>query len=223
MKQYKTVLAFGDSHTAGCELASVNTLEEYLQGTVTLEQADDPGKKLAYPQKLADLLGIPCENYALTGGSNERSLRKLIENIQDNCIVLFGYTSPDRREFFYPDEGLFLGRDNDNYIQTGVQWTGMIDIATKSSPMTHPINNEYLNIVRHKDNIDAVQNFVSAICTAHNCKVMDIALCETQNPMFNYLDWCRSENYKQLPYLHYEEQAHNRLAEKLWQTIGDIT
>ena len=52
---------------------------------------------------------------------------------------------------------------------------------------------------------------------------MDIALCETQNPMFNYLDWCRSENYKQLPYLHYEEQAHNRLAEKLWQTIGDIT
>ena len=64
MKQYKKVLAFGDSHTAGCELASVNTLEEYLQGTVTLEQADEPGKKLAYPQKLADLLGIPCENYA---------------------------------------------------------------------------------------------------------------------------------------------------------------
>lgn len=222
MNNINKILAFGDSHVAGCELSSSSTLDDYLQGKISLEQADAPGKLLAFPQKLADMLDVPCENYALTGGSNDRSLRKLTETIEENCLVIFGYTSPDRKEFYYPDEGLFLGRDDDNFIQTGVQWTGAIENARKSSPMTHPINNQYLHILRHYDNINNVFTTVDSICKAYNSKVIHIAVADIDHSMFNYLDWCKDNNYKQLPYLHYEEQAHTDLAELLWKNIGDI-
>jgi hypothetical protein len=48
MTVYQSVLAFGDSHVAGCELSADTYL--YLTGNVTLEHADAAGKLLAFPQ-----------------------------------------------------------------------------------------------------------------------------------------------------------------------------
>lgn len=223
MITFKKVIAFGDSHVAGCELSSQYSLNDYLQGNISLEQADEPGKQLAFPRKLAKLLNLSCENYALTGGSNDRSLRKLIEVIEEDCLVLFGYTSPDRKEFYYPDDGLFLGRDRDNFIQTGVQWEGTIASATKNSPMNHPINENYLKILRQYNNIPNIYKTVDSICKAYNSKVIHIAVADIDYDMLNFLDWAKTNQYKQLPYLHYEEKAHTDFAELLWKHIGDIT
>lgn len=229
MNNIKKVLAFGDSHVAGCELASTHTLNDYLQGKITLEEADAEGKKLAFPQILANKLNVPCENYALTGGSNDRSLRKLIDTIEENCLVIFGYTSPDRTEFYYPDEGLFLGRDSDNFIQAGVQWTGMIDKDSKSSPMIHPFNDMYIeHILRQYDNIKYVYNCVNSLCSAYKARVMHLSMTSvtysymTKLDGFNsYLSWCKVNNFKQQPYLHYDQNAHNELAGLLWKHLGD--
>ncbi len=118
MKIFESVLAFGDSTPAGCELAG--NLEkfrtkEYKTGKVSIEEVDSPGKLLAFPQIVADHFNVPCYNYAMTGGSNDRSLRLLTKAVQDhpNSLVLFGYSWTDRTEFYYPPGG--IGCDNDNF------------------------------------------------------------------------------------------------------------
>lgn len=230
MKIINKILAFGDSHVAGCELSSVHSLEDYLQGKISLEDADNEGKKFSFPQILANQLNVPCENYALTGSSNDRSLRKLVEKIESNCLVIFGYTSPDRTEFYYPDDGLFLGRDNDNFIQAGVQWTGMIQNATRQSSMSHPFNELFVKkILRSHNNIQQIYTCVNSICTAYNARVAHLSMTDityqymTKLDGFNnYLDWCKINGFKQLPYLHYDHTAHIALADLLWKNIGDI-
>jgi len=227
MCAYNKILVFGDSHVAGCELATTHSLEDYLQGKITLEEADAEGKKFSFAQILADKLNIPCENYALTGGSNDRSLRKLTETITNNCLVIFGYTSPDRKEFYYPDNGLFLGRDSDNFIQTGIQWTGMIQEATKQSNMTHPFNDVFVEqILRPYDNIKQVYTCVKGVCEAHTASVLHVNMSEGAYDYLedlegcsNYLDWCKQNNFEQKPYLHYGQDAHKALADLLYGKI----
>lgn len=231
MKSYKKILAFGDSHVAGCELSSDNIFENYLAGKISLEDADSYGKQLAFPKKLEDLTGIPCENYALSGGCNQRSVRKLLESIDHNCLILFGYTDCDRAEFYYPDDGLFLGRDNDLFIQTGIQWTGPIEKLYHKSKMQHPFNDYYLkHIHRSIDNIDYFFQQVTCIAYAYSCDIIHLPMSTfIDQRMFdfdrqgNYLTWCKSNDFTQMPLLHYGEDAHQRLAELLWKNIGDIT
>ena len=102
MKHFESVLAFGDSHVAGCELANKYSLEDYLSGSITIEQADASGKELAFPKLVAEHLNVPCYNYAMSGGSNPRSLRLLIQAVQTHphSLVLFSYTSTDRSEMY---------------------------------------------------------------------------------------------------------------------------
>lgn len=229
MKNYEKILAFGDSHVAGCELSTEISLAEYLAGNISLEDADLPGKKLAFPNRMSQILDIPCENYSLTGGSNQRSIRKLLDTVQENCLIVFGYTDSNRTEFYYPDDGLFLGRDDDMYIQTGIQWKGLIQSVYKDTKMHHPLNDLYLEkIHRMHDNINYIYKQADCIAKAHGCHIIHLPMASfTHNDMFNfeghenYLNWCEYNNFKRLPYLHYNETAHQTLAELLCKNIGD--
>lgn len=234
MRYFQSVLAFGDSHVAGCELSNSYSIDQYLDGTITLENADAAGKDYAFPQIVADTLKLPCYNYALTGGSNDRSIRLLTQAVQahPNSLVLFGYTCTDRTEFYYPDAGLFLGRDDNNFIQVGMQWEGMIDAAMVKSKMTHPINTKYLDILRPYNNLNQMMFIVDNICTLHACRFIHLPLFNEQfdeavDNLFefegykNYLDWCKANKFKQLPFLHYDHSAHKKLAELILnETLG---
>lgn len=227
MKYFQSVLAFGDSHVAGCELSNQYTFEDYTSGKVTLEQADEPGKKLAFPQLVANELKIPCYNYAITGGSNARSIRLLTQAVQDypNSLVLFGYTCTDRTEFYYPDNGKFLGRDKDNYIQVGMQWRGKVN-----GSMLHPINDLYVDeMLRPKNNLKELMFIVDSICTGWASRFLHLPLFPEEVPnvedLFtfeghnNYLDWCAANNYKQLPFYHYGQEAHTKLAQLILEQL----
>jgi hypothetical protein len=219
MKYFQSVLAFGDSHIAGCELSDQYNLEDYTSGRISIEEADAPGKKLAFPQIIADELNVPCYNYAMTGGSNDRSLRLLTRVIQNhpNSLVLFGYTCTDRKEFYYPDPGNFLGRDKDNFIQVGSQWRGKI-----KDGMDHPINEQYLKIARPYNNLKELMFIIDSICTNNALDFLHIPLFPETLPSMknlfdfegdkNYLDWCKENNFKQLPFFHYEQSAHKALS-----------
>jgi hypothetical protein len=226
MKKFSCVLAFGDSHVAGCELSDVTSLEQYLNGHITIEEADSFGKAMSFPSIVAEHLKIPCFNYAMTGGSNSRSLRLLTEAVQQhtNALVLFGYTCTDRTEFYYPDQGLYLGRDQDNFIQVGMQWQGMIDTFVKSSSMKHPINDVYVkNILRPYNNLKELMFCVDNICTGYALNYLHIPLFPEAIPEVdnlidfqehnNYTSWCSSNNFKQLPFLHYDIEAHQAVAD----------
>lgn len=227
MKYFQSVLAFGDSHVAGCELSSAYSLEDYTSGKTTLEDADAPGKKLAFPQLVADELKVPCYNYAMTGGSNPRSLRLLTQAVQKhpNSLILFGYTCTDRTEFYYPDEGNFLGRDADNYIQVGLQWEGKIKGA-----LEHPINDTFIKyILRPHNNLEQLMFTVDNICTGWAKDFLHIPLFPEQIPEAenildfeghsNYLDWCEAKGFKQLPFYHYGQEAHTALAQLILGSI----
>ncbi len=227
MKYFRSVLAFGDSHVAGCELSTEYTFEDYTSGSITIEQADEPGKKLAFPQIVADTLKVPCYNYAMTGGSNARSLRILTKALQEhpNSLVLFGYTCTDRTEFFYPDNGNFLGRDKDNYIQVGMQWRGKVN-----GTMQHPINDLYVDkVLRPKNNLEELMFIVDNLCTGWATDFLHIPLFPENIPQAdnvfkfedcdNYYEWCELKGFEKLPFYHYGQEAHNKLAELILKEI----
>lgn len=226
-KKFNSVIAFGDSHVAGCELGGdVTQLVNYINGIISLEEADAPGKKLAFPQIIADHLNIPCYNYSISGGSNARSLRLLVKAIQEhpNSLVLFGYTSTDRTEFYYPTDGLYLGRDNDNFIQVGMQWYGEIANIIKNTKMQHPVNDLFVNNLLYAyNNINDIMFIVDNLCTLNATKVLHLPLAQEEITVDNinvftfegndnYVDWCTANKFMRSPMLHYGQDAHNALA-----------
>jgi hypothetical protein len=223
VKNFKSVLAFGDSHVAGCELAGYGGLDDYLNGKMSLEELDAPGKEFAFPKIVADKLNIPCYNYAMSGGSNARSLRLLTQAVQDhpNSLVLFGYTCTDRTEFYYPDNGNFIGRDKDNFIQAGMQWQGF--------NMGHPVNDHYLEILRPYNNLNQLAFIVDNICSMWAIDFLHLPLFQEElhevENLFNfeghrnYLNWCEANNFKKLPYQHYDHDAHSRLAKLILEQL----
>jgi hypothetical protein len=220
MKHFESVLAFGDSHVAGCELNNQYELNDYLSGNITIEEADASGKLLAFPQQISDQLNIPCYNYAMSGGSNPRSLRLLIQAVQThpNSLVLFGYTSTDRSEMYYPPGG--LGCDSDNFLQLGVQWNGVF---------TCPINDAYITNLHPRNNLEELMFCVDNICSGYAANYIHLPLFPEQVPnvdnlfkfegFSNYLDWCMAKGFKQMPHYHYGLDAHTALAELILREI----
>ena len=244
---FESVLAFGDSHVAGYELSDSVSILDYTSGKFTLEQADSFGKQFAFPQIVADTFKIPCHNYAMSGGSNLRSIRLLTRAVQEhpNSLVLFGYTCTDRTEFYYPDSGNFLGRDKDNFIQVGLQWESDI----KKSKLTHPINDMYLNhMLRPHNNLEQMLFIVNNICANHAAHFLHISLfpeefqmvdktlnfegwgnyldwCKVQNLINfegwgNYLDWCKVRRFVRQPHGHYGHDAHKALAQLILDKLS---
>jgi hypothetical protein len=224
MTSFESVLAFGDSQVAGCELDGVWSKRirsrEYLTGQVTTEELDAPGKLLAFPKIIADRFGVPCYNYAMTGSSNHRSLRLLTQAVQDhpNSLVLFGYSETARNEFYYPEGG--IGCDNDNFFQAGPE-----------NFDTH-VNRKYLEILHPYNNLKQIMFCVDSICRLHAKdflhiplfgknwgdevpkadKLLDFGDCK------NYEEWAFKNNFKILEF-HFELGAHTALAELIIQKI----
>lgn len=220
MKKFNSVLAFGDSHVAGCELSNEYNLDDYLSGRITIEQADAAGKELAFPNIVANTLDIPCYNYAMSGGSNARSLRLLIQAVQEhpNSLVLFGYTSTNRSEVYYPSGG--LGCDSSNFLQLGVQWEGVF----KNS-----INDFYIKNLHLYNNLKELMFCVDNICTGYATDYIHLPLFPEEVPNVdnvftfenykNYLDWCSAKGFKKLQHFHYGQDAHNALADLILKDL----
>lgn len=220
MKHFESVLAFGDSHVAGCELANKYSLEDYLSGSITIEQADASGKELAFPKLVAEHLNVPCYNYAMSGGSNPRSLRLLIQAVQHhpNSLVLFGYTSTDRSEIYYPPGG--LGCDKDNFLQLGIQWNGVF---------TSLINDSYIKNLYPRNNLEELMFCIDNICTGYATDYIHLPLFDEQVPKVdnvftfeghnNYLAWCKAKRFKKLQHHHYGQDAHRALADLIIKEI----
>lgn len=124
---FDRIVAYGCSFTGGGELADRYLLPNKSADEVELlkrelgqdkfnkipEVAENGGahwsnvhgKTLAWPAKLSNLFGVPCENMAI-GGSSIQSAVYLIEedlangNIKQDDLILVGITGPDRWMYF---------------------------------------------------------------------------------------------------------------------------
>jgi hypothetical protein len=226
MSKIKSVLAFGDSTPAGCELAG--PLQQfnnraYLTGKVSTEELDIPGKLLTFPKKVADYLNVPCYNYAMSASSNDRSLRLLIKAVQKHpdSLVLFCWGRPDLKEIYYPEGG--IGCDNDKYFQAG---TDNFDTE---------LNKKWVEIYHYHNNLEQLAFCVDAICRLHTVDFLQIPLyLKRTEPDFvpnvsNRLffgshstaeDWAIEKKCTKLQ-IHYGEDFHTALADLIIQTLRE--
>jgi hypothetical protein len=226
MKTIKSVLAFGDSTTSGLELhypLNVFKSRAYLKENVSIEELDTPGKLLTYPQKVADKLNVPCYNFAMSGGSNQRSIRLLVDALQKypDSLVLFSWGRPDLVEIYKPDGG--VGCDSDNYLQAG---TGNFD---------SDMNTKWVEIYHYHNNLEQQMFIVDALCKIYSADFLQIPLYlkstepeyvpNTSNRLFfedysNAEDWAIAKGCTKLD-IHYAEDFHTALSELIISTLRE--
>jgi hypothetical protein len=232
MSLFDCVLAFGDSHVVGME-----TIDDLicLPGSTNhdIKHSDELTKDLAFPNLVATHFGVPCYNYAMSGGSNARSLRLLTQVIHQhaNCLVLFGYTSAGRTEFYMPEREEFLFRDED-FVQfipgvLGPEWDSQQELYKM-----------YFKYLYHPRNTLPEYIFcVDSICQTHATAYLHIPLfpeidTACVSPVIknmlnfentnNYLDWCAKKNFVPRLYQHYGAEAHQALAQLIIQQLAPI-
>lgn len=210
------ILALGCSHVAGCELV------EYSQGQ-DIDTYDDLCRLRAFPQQIADRLGIACENWARSGGSNARSLRILAREITaEPTVIIFGYTYMDRREFWWPDSGSWPARDRDQYLQVGSQWADLPWADCEA-------NRSYVrDLWRPVDDLAYVHSVVRALGSGH--RIIHLKMSDDSaytHPDFwafegqdNYQQWLDHRGFARGPLGHGLEAAHSELAELILKDLG---
>jgi hypothetical protein len=238
---FDSILAFGDSTTAGFEL-----IADCMDW--------DKTKELSFPNQLANKFSVPCYNYAWPGGSNDRSFRLLPEKLLEhkNSLVLFTYTMFDRTEFFLSN---FNGPDcKDQYRPVGVNWS-LADTSEEHQKFNRlylkyfyesrynfnnykeynmilnvqliceQFANNYLQIflypklinppVFQKNIFDTInKSHLYRFDTAHDFS------WETNNEGFgNLQDWARWHNYEFCPGKHIGQEAHDNFANTLYNYL----
>lgn len=237
MQQFESILAFGDSNVAAAEAVPELTqhYDAWVRGKITIHDVDALSKPYSFANCLADRMGIPCHNFAMSGGSNNRSLRLLTQHIRQHprSLVLFGYTSTDRKEFYYPDPGVFYARDSDNFIQTGMQWqhtrihlNDLIGGRGAAWP-EHPINELVVEkILRPYNNLPEIMCCVDAICHRYGASVLHLPLFYEQIPkgvdsLFdfegqgNWIAWGQFRKFVPTARWHFDHTAHVELSQLL--------
>lgn len=216
--RYSQVLAFGCSHVAGCELAAYRRQ--------SWPDYDSECKPQSFSNLLADRMGLPCHNWAMSGGSNDRSLRILCRELALNpkpSLIVFGYTYTDRRECWWPDPGTWPARDSDLFLQLGSQWLDMPEANSEA-------NRAYIqHIWRPRPCLDQLHQIVHGLAAQGGHTVIDLVctdepdlVCEWAWPIqghSNYLSWLEHGGYERGTWGHALHSAHQDLAEILWQSI----
>jgi len=245
MQTFESILAFGDSNVAGAEAVPqlAQHYDAMVRGHITMEDVDAISKPYSFANCLAARLGIPCHNFAMSGGSNPRSLRLLTQHIRQHprSLVLFGYTSTDRMEFYYPDPGVFYARDSDQFIQTGMQWhhrrTNLTDLTASTMPAIsgwppHPINDMVVEkILRPHNNLWEVMTCVDAVCHRWGSRVLHLPLFPEQIPtaidsVFDFegqghwIRWCKWKKFVPTARWHFEHTAHDQLSQLLFEHLA---
>jgi lysophospholipase L1-like esterase len=235
MKKIKSIIAFGCSHTAGCELANIK-MSDYFQNHNSISINDDITKKYAYPNKLAQMLNVPCYNYAMSAGSNDRSLRLLPKAILSHpqSLVLFGWTNPFRKEFFVPESN-FFAQDSDNFIQVGIHLYDLPsyykNLLYKNNKV-HPINKIFVEKIAYPyNNLNNNSFYVESICKLYAENYYHLLFfpedklpTDLRNKFDfegdnNFLDWCQSRKFNYFEGNHFEEKAHTELANLLYEDL----
>jgi len=229
MKKFNSIIAFGDSFVAGTELCTDEQVEEVYNkiksGLYPVDEIDDITKPNSFPNLLAKKLNIPCHNYAMSGSSNNRSIRKLISatKIHTNSLILFGYTSPDRSEIYYPVEGPCAGRDSDMFLQLGIH--------INNHGINFELNQTYIrDFIYPHNNINEFIICAEAIAKYTSNQIIHLPVFgdyvhEPLPNIFkfqgykNLIDWATFNRFSRLRHGHFEQAAHNALADLLFQQL----
>ena len=106
----KVLYCDGDSWTAG----DIVDPKLFGDNVAEVHHPDNEQYRLprVWPHKLGKLLGVKVLNKAHAGSSNDGIVRRVLPNIlrlltqykPDELFVIIGWSSPERKDFFYKDE-----------------------------------------------------------------------------------------------------------------------
>ena len=225
---FDSIVAFGDSHVAGAEI--IDGIWNNLGLHRRMIQSDELTKPLAFPALVAQHFNVPWYNYAMSGVSNQRNLRKLTSVIHQhpNSLILYGYTSSTRQEFYMPNGEKFLVRDGD-FVQFLPNMLG-----TTVDRQQDMYSLYYTKFYNYRSHLAEFMLCVDSICQTHAAghvhipmypEVKDAELSPLIKNVLefdqndNYLDWCTAKKFTMKPYTHYGHEAHQALAELITQYI----
>ena len=107
----KLILCEGDSWTAG------DIIDPKIFGD-RLDKVNDPRNRpyrlpKVWPHKLGNLLGVETDNNSVSGSSNDGIVRRLLKKVPEllntyepkDLFVIIGWSSPERKDFYYDYDG----------------------------------------------------------------------------------------------------------------------
>jgi hypothetical protein len=214
---YDSILVFGDSHLDGLEL----------------DVSPVARKEKTWPAIVGKRLGIAVHNFALRGGSNDRSLRMLPSKLLQfrNSLVIYGITHFNRQEIFQKGKG---------YVPVGVCWT-QNDLYEHRDVNDHFMSYMLPNTLDEmEDNNLRVLNHLLQVQALCKCYAADHMLM----PLFNleliegkqqqllvaienlyqfpnstsWMNWCNRNDFPRGS-MHYLQPAHDAFAEIIYEEI----
>ena len=227
----KNILVFGDSHLAGSE----------LHDTIK----DESDKNKTWPAIVGRHFNIPVKNFALPGGSNDRSFRLLPEILltYKESFVIYGITEWTRSEIFYK---------NLKYIPVGQCWTYkqkdelnepqksfnklyMDNFVEYTLSEINDNNYKILNHLLHVQNICKLYAYDYLIVPLRSLPILNkkqktINDAIDKNKIFNFndeiklnswVDWCRKNNFPK-GISHYLEPAHDAFANIMIERFNQL-
>jgi hypothetical protein len=180
--KFDSILVFGDSHTAGWEVSpdSDKIYKQYFDKKIPLEHQDEYTKEYVFSSVLGKMCNVPVYNFSVCSGSNDRSLRLLPRKLMEypNSLVIFGYTSPDRTEFYYPEPDWYQFRDKDLYAQVKIEYPDFNNKITQST-LNSLYTKEFL-FVDNKDDTKIVNQifYVDNVCKKYAYNVIHVLISE---------------------------------------------
>ena len=160
--KYKLLLAEGDSWTAG-DIIDPN-LQDKLNGNVNAPENDHWRLPKVWPSKLGKHINTEVINAAHAGSSNDgiarRTVNKVLELLKDNkpedILVVIGFSSPERKDFFY-------ARDNEASWDTIYPLDNFVNSPDRENFKKNYVNlywNEFEYFTRYLNTVIYLHSFL---------------------------------------------------------------
>lgn len=228
------ILAFGDSNVVGDELGDRDFFSEWLslpdkdrsqgRGYRLRKYKDSVTKQYAFPATLGKLLGVPSYNFAMSGGSNPRSIRKLLEQVDryKNALIIFGYSHYSRTEFYFPHYESML-KDDDHFLQVNAHNPDTKIEKFYLKEYYYPYNNNRQTAMTAQAVADAFGHkivHINFFDQELNYKLDTLYDFEGQH---NFDKWIDFNNFIRLPHGHVEQKGHDALAHSIFKYVKNLT
>tara|TARA_B100000287_G_scaffold217496_1_gene205141 strand:- start:409 stop:1260 length:852 start_codon:yes stop_codon:yes gene_type:complete len=145
---YKLIFCDGDSWTAG------DIIDPNLDIThVNAKENDSYRLPRVWPHKLGKLCGIEVKNNSVAGSSNDGIVRRVLDNIptllkqykpEEICVII-GWTSPERKDFFYSHEKM-------------KHWETLYPAELYQKQLNKDVEEFYKTYIKHFWNIEEFSN-----------------------------------------------------------------
>jgi hypothetical protein len=188
--------------------------------------------KLAYPQKVADILGCECYNNAHGGSSIDRIARTTItdlarlKNEKKDIVALIGTTNIYRIEMPTPNQAWDCGQPtrSNNHVNKDIT-----DYYIKYYTEYHAKTTYYKNLIFIRDFCKLNQIRLVLIDASHQPELMSTPETGDLKTLKDYLDLKYDFDISKIAYEmggdifcplgHFTEPVHNKLAEEIAKTL----